>query len=68
MLQISSFPLVLAAEEDNILSEYYPYQNNKILLNTRAYYQNMLQTDLKALKSDQQFKLSCGEVELLPFV
>jgi len=45
-----------------------PYQNSKILLNTKYNYKNLLEKDIKVLETDYLFKKSCGETELLPFI
>lgn len=48
-----SFPNVFTkeAEEDpsTVLNQFYAYQNNKIKLNTQAYYESLLRADLEKL-------------------
>lgn len=45
-----------------------PYSNNKIHLNTKQYYSQLLSEDLEILEKDHKFKVSCGEEHLLPYV
>ena len=45
-----------------------PYQNNRMHLNTREYYQKMINKDMTELEKDYKYKLSSGEKELLPYV
>jgi len=45
-----------------------PYRQNKFKLNSLEYISWTVKEDIKALKEDQRFKLSCGELALLPFV
>ena len=45
-----------------------PYRQNKFKLNSLEYISSTVKEDIKALKEDQRFKLSCGELALLPFV
>lgn len=66
------FPTALTeqTEQDSsiLINQYAPYQNNKIKLNSYLYYESLLTSQHQKLKSNVQFKLSCGEHELLPFV
>jgi hypothetical protein len=39
-----------------------------VLLNTKEYYLQLLEKDLKSLEENHNFKQSCGDVELLTFV
>mmetsp|Transcript_23980 Transcript_23980/g.36797 ORF Transcript_23980/g.36797 Transcript_23980/m.36797 type:complete len:277 (-) Transcript_23980:895-1725(-) len=56
------------SSEDALLKPEYPYQNNKLKLNSSALYLQALQQDLEWLQKDYKFKESCGDVELLVFV
>jgi|TARA_B110001450_G_scaffold254014_1_gene278596 hypothetical protein len=70
MIKVNSFTEIATSDDDGLEIEnlYQAYSNNKVLLNTKEYYLQLLEQDLKSLQENHNFKQSCGEVDLLTFV
>lgn len=69
MILCNNFPLANeVVDENETLDPHESYKNCKIRLNTRRFYESILQNDLNSLEEDLKFKKSCGEPELLEFV